>query len=261
LQTISIPYCCSDEDRLFLDDLRRVQSAAIRTAYANALAADGTKPKEMDLRNLVKARFVHVGLLDSWAIQCATKLGIWKRKLTPHGTVIFGGRSEFERRRKGLISPDEWKRKRLHPFVSFGDRQKARGNQNVHLIDETTVVVKIGRKESGGRSGKTVTRTAVLHLARMTGNRGGIMRQLAEICVQKDEADRINVSFSISDTHVSVTFDPADLPNHPQRRRPVASRGVASVSTSIPTGSASPQRRTRRTLVRSVTPGCWNMRW
>ncbi|WP_246805945.1 hypothetical protein [Ensifer sp. ENS10] len=66
-----------------------------------------------------------------------------------------------------------------------------------------------------------MTRTAALHLARMTGNRGIIMRQLTAICAQKDEADRINVTFSISDTHVSVTFDPTDLPNHPQRRRPV----------------------------------------
>ncbi|WP_058324783.1 IS200/IS605 family element transposase accessory protein TnpB [Sinorhizobium sp. GL28] len=56
----------------------------------------------------------------------------------------------------------------------------------------------------------------------MTGNRGIIMRQLAQICANKAEADRINVSFSISDTHVSVTFDPMDLPHHPQRRRPVA---------------------------------------
>ncbi|NOV20309.1 hypothetical protein E5S70_30360 [Ensifer adhaerens] len=52
MQTTSIPYRCSDEDRFFLDDLRRVYSAAIRTAYANASTADGTEPKEMDLRNL-----------------------------------------------------------------------------------------------------------------------------------------------------------------------------------------------------------------
>lgn len=162
MQTISIPYQCSDEDRAFLDELRRVQSSAIRSAYANAVRTDGSKPREMELRNLVKSRFLGDELLDSWAIQCATKLGIWKRKLTPDGTAIFGGYADFERRRKGLIWSDEWKRKRLHPFVSFGDRQKARGNQNTHLIDETTVVVKIGRKESGGRSGKTVTRTATL---------------------------------------------------------------------------------------------------
>ncbi|NOV20285.1 hypothetical protein E5S70_30230 [Ensifer adhaerens] len=61
MQTISTPYRCSDEDRLLLSDLRRLQSSAIRTAYANALAADGSWAKEMGLRNLVKARFIREG--------------------------------------------------------------------------------------------------------------------------------------------------------------------------------------------------------
>lgn len=55
----------------------------------------------------------------------------------------------------------------------------------------------------------------------MTGNRGAIMRQLVEICSRTVEKDRINVSYAIGDTHISVTFDPQDLPDHPQRRRPV----------------------------------------
>jgi IS605 OrfB family transposase len=112
-------------------------------------------------------------------------------------------------------------RMRLHPFVSFGDSQKIRGNQNIHLIDETTIVVKIGRKEGGGRSGRTVTRTARLDLAKMRGATATIMRQLADICSRPDTAHRINVSYFVGDTHVSITFDPNDLPNHPQRRRPV----------------------------------------
>jgi IS605 OrfB family transposase len=221
LQTISIPFSCSDEDRAYLDELRRLQSVAIRTAHANALAADGSPRKEMELRNQVKARVVGDGVLDSWAVQCATRVGMAKRKARSDGKVIFGGRAEFERRQKGLISREEWRRKRLHPFVSYGDRQKKRGNQNVHLLDETTILVKIGRKESGGRSGKTVTRTALLYLPRMTGNRGVIMRQLADISGKSEEKDRINVSYAIGDDHVSITCDPQDLPDHPQRRRPV----------------------------------------
>jgi hypothetical protein len=201
--------------------LRRYQSVAIRTAYANALAPDGVPRKEMDLRHQVKARVISDGVLDSWAVQCATRIGIAKRKLRSDGKLIFGSRAELERRRKGLISCEQWRRKRLHPFVSHGDRQKKRGNQNVHLIDETTILVKIGREESGGRSGKTLTLLALLHLPRMNGNRGVIMRQLAEICGRNDEKDRINVSYAIGDTHISITFDPLDLPNHPQRRRPV----------------------------------------
>ena len=154
MQTITIPFSCSDEERTYLDELRRLQSVAIRTAYANALAADCSPRKEMELRNQVKARVVGDGVLDSSAVQCATRVGMAKRKARSDGKVIFGGRAEFERRQKGLISREEWRRKRLHPFVSYGDRQKKRGNQNVHLLDETTIMVKIGRKESGGRSGR-----------------------------------------------------------------------------------------------------------
>jgi IS605 OrfB family transposase len=224
LQTISISYRCSDDDRQFLDELRRVQSAAIRTAYANAQHADGSKRLEKDVRDIVKSRFTKLGLLDSWAMHCATRAGVLKRKLRPEGHMVFGGRAGFERRRKGLISNDQWKRMRLHPFVSYGDSQKVRGNQNIHLIDETTIVVKIGRKESGGRSGRTVTQIARLDLAKMKGAAAKIMHQLAELCAQPQKAQRINVSYFIGDTHVSITFDPGDLPDHPQRRRPVVSK-------------------------------------
>ncbi len=205
-----------------------MQSAAIRTAYANALDADGSKRLEKDIREIVKSRFTKVGLLDSWAMHCATRVGVLKRKLRPEGHAVFGGRAGLERRRKGLISNDEWKRMRLHPFVSYSDSQKVRGNQSIHLIDETTIVVRIGRKEDGGRSGRTVTQTARLDLARMKGTTAIIIRQLADICSRPDKAHRINVTYSVGDTHVSITFDPGDLPNHPQRRRPVApKKGLA----------------------------------
>jgi hypothetical protein len=70
LQTISIPYRCSNDDRQFLDELRRAQSAAIRTAYANAHHLDGSKRLERDVREIVKSRFTKLGLLDSWAMHC-----------------------------------------------------------------------------------------------------------------------------------------------------------------------------------------------
>jgi IS605 OrfB family transposase len=228
VQTISIPYRCSDDDRKFLTELRRVQSAAVRTAYANAVQTDGSKRPEKDVRAIVKSRFTAIGLIDSWTMHCATRVGILKRKLRPDGSIVFGGRKNLERRSKGLISSEQWKAKRLLPLVSYGDSQKVRGNQNIHLNDETTVVVKIGRKEGGGRAGRTVTRLAILTLPRMSGNAGAIVRQLAALCAQPDNRQRINVSYSIGDSHLSITFDPLDLPLHPQRLRPVkAQRGRA----------------------------------
>ncbi len=114
----------------------------------------------MDLRNLVKARFASEGLLDSWAIQCATKLGMWKRKLSPDGTAIFGGRAAFERRRKGLISKfGSWHDvhrtikaakigyRRPHPDVPLG----ARGS-DVHGTElfRGHAVVRLGRRHRPG---------------------------------------------------------------------------------------------------------------
>ena len=129
MQTISIPFSCSKEDSAYLDELRRLQSVAIRTANANAIAADGAPRNEMDLRNRVKARVIGDCVLDSWSVQCATRIGITKRKLRSDGKLVFGSRAEFERRQKGLISRQEWRRKRLHPRRNDGageDRPKGK---------------------------------------------------------------------------------------------------------------------------------------
>lgn len=75
MQTISLPYRCPDKDRAFLDECRRVYSAAIRTAYANAHDADGKPLKQKPLRDLVKARFKG-GRLDAWALNCGTLKGM-----------------------------------------------------------------------------------------------------------------------------------------------------------------------------------------
>lgn len=112
-----------------------MQSSAVRVAYANAIRSDGSKVTEKDVRELVKSRFVKVGSLDSWALHCATRLGVLKRKIRPDGKMVFGGKKHLERRRKGLIDQEEWRLRRLLPFVSYGDSQKVRGNQNIHLVE------------------------------------------------------------------------------------------------------------------------------
>lgn len=65
MQTISVPYACKDQDRFGLDALRRVNGAAVRTAYANASQADGTALRQRELRDLVKARFHHLRIADA----------------------------------------------------------------------------------------------------------------------------------------------------------------------------------------------------
>lgn len=121
MQTISLPYRCSAADRVFMDDCRRVYSAAVRTAYANGADACGVQLKQKPLRDLVKSRFAG-GFLDSWALHCATLEGMDLRKRVPNGRMVFGSRTNLERRRKGLIESKEWKRARLRPMTIRGDK-------------------------------------------------------------------------------------------------------------------------------------------
>ena len=117
MQTISIPYACSEEDDAFLRDLRRVYSAAVRTAYVHA---PGRKQKE--LRDVVKSRFAG-GIVDAWTLHCATLEGMDLRRARPDGRMVFGTRAGFERRAQSLISRDEWREMRLRPLCSRGDKQ------------------------------------------------------------------------------------------------------------------------------------------
>jgi IS605 OrfB family transposase len=51
----------------------------------------------------------------------------------------------------------------------------------------------------------------------MTGNTGEVLRQAAALAFEK----KINLTFRLNDETLHVTFDPDDLPNHPQRRHPI----------------------------------------
>lgn len=206
MQTISVPYDCSDEDRAFLEAVRRVYSAAVRTAYANAVGTDGAPLRQKELRDLVKARLAG-GAVDAWSLHCATLEGMDLRKARPDGRMVFGSRAGLERRRKGLVGRDEWRAMRLRPFCSRGDRTFL-GNRHFRLAPD-------GRSCAFRMYG----REAVLDLAAMRGNAGAVLRQAAALAAAK----RINVTFRLDAEKLHVTVDPSELPAHPERRRPAAS--------------------------------------
>jgi hypothetical protein len=205
MQTISVPYACPDQDKLSLDALRRVYSAAVRTAYANARRADGTALRQKELRDLVKARFSHLGVADAWLLHCATLEGMDLRKVRPDGRLVFGGRPKLERRRKGLISREAWREARLRPLCSRGDKTFL-GNRHFRLsVDAATCTLSV------------YGRSVVLQLAAMRGKAGEILRQVVALAAAK----AINLTFRLDSTRLHVTLDPADLPAHPERLAPV----------------------------------------
>lgn len=229
LQTISVPYSCGADERLFMDSVRRVYSAAVRSAYANSVDGEGSPLKQKDLRNFVKARFSGGTTVDAWTLHCATLEGMDLKKTHGDNAVVFGGKKNLERRRKGLISNEEWKGFRLRPLTIRGDKLYA-GNRHFKLSkDCSTCTFTMMQRVNG----KMAWRSATLHLAAMKGNAGKVLRQAAKLAAEK----KINVTFKLDSKKVHVTVDPADLPEHPERRRPV--RAVAGRALGIDLNPAS----------------------
>lgn len=133
--TLKFPINLSEEDADFIKRVQQEQSPMIRSAYK--LAAVGLA--EISVRAEIRARFAET--LDSWFQQSSVKLGIGMFKADRELGVkcrIFGGKSNFIRRSKGLISNTEWKQHRLMPIYLIGE-SPARGNRKFEFFEDKVI--------------------------------------------------------------------------------------------------------------------------
>ena len=200
-QTISLPFTINDPgDAAWLADAMRQHACVVRTGYARAANPDGSPRAEKDLRNDLKQSFpTHP--LGSWAIHCATREALRLRKQKPDGRMIFGGRAQFERRLKDLITREEWRlRRQSRPIEIVGDRTRW-GNRHLRLSQD-------------GRTA-TVTflkRSITLNLPKMSGKTGVLLKSLAILT----DACAIGITFRLGRDRLSISFDPMDLRRLPE---------------------------------------------
>lgn len=170
---------------------RRVYSSAVRRGYA--LACGGLSA-ENGLRDRLKADFSNKGI-DAWLIHCATLEALTLFKQVPDGKMIFGGKDEFKRRCKGLISRDEWREKRLRPLRSVGDAFFS-GNRHFRLDADGRVVT------------LTILGRAVqIMLPECAGKWGRLLPAISRLAANNEMA----LSFRLSGKHLDITFDEMDL--------------------------------------------------
>lgn len=81
----------------------------------------------------------NIPLMECWFISSASKDAIAKHLASPEHRVIFGGKKAFIRRCKGLITKDEWDKKRLSPLCSIGEANQ-KGNRKFKLSKELNKV-------------------------------------------------------------------------------------------------------------------------
>ena len=115
MKTISLPYTCSDDDRIFIRDEIRKSSNMVRFAYNRFQ----DEKSEKYIRLLSKSlENIHT---DSWFIQCAIKKANYIF-LTNKEKVIFGGKFNFFQRLKHKLNRDIFKENRLLGIYSQGEK-------------------------------------------------------------------------------------------------------------------------------------------
>lgn len=209
MQTLSVPYRISDPDRQVLDQLRRTYSSAVRQAYKASIPRKcGAMLSEKEVRTQVNARHRESGL-GAWLLQCAVLEGRSLANRHPDGGIVFGGARNFERRAKGLISNEQWRRARLMPLFSQG-KASERGNR-VFRMDATArkATLRVASRQSDGKTTQTIVE---LDLIALRSKQGRLLRQVAILAHASD----ITLGVRIDDQAIYLVFDELDLRKLPE---------------------------------------------
>ena len=203
--TIKLPYTA--EDSYFnqcLLDLQRIQSSIYRVAYKRA--SEGLA--EIEIRTICRNLFPQV---DSWVVQSAIKKGIGQFKadweLTESkgiefdGSRIFGGKKNFFRRIKGLITREEWKKYRLENLYLIGEGLRA-GNRKFNFNSDT-----ITFKPSRGIKFE-------LQLPKLHGFYSTDYVNLVESTTN----NLMPVTVTLNSTHIFLSYDETKLENHKPKK-------------------------------------------
>ena len=138
MKTIKLPVEYDNvEDQQIVENIQRVYSSAFRYAF-NRFKKDFLNQKEV--RELCRGKFQEQ--LGSWLLQNAIIEAqyVFKKYEGDGVNPVFGGVYNIERYMKGLISKDEFKKRRLNPVCSQGEKSK-RGNRLFELEIENRKIV------------------------------------------------------------------------------------------------------------------------
>ena len=139
LITYKLKYNASDEAKAFILKCMKQYSSLLHYGYNRVV--DGWSAKH--IKDAMKTQLNNVELMDSHIVSCAqqqaTGIHEQKTKTNPGYKIIFGGKKNYIRRCKGLISKEEYQYHRISPLLSMGEanqkgNRKFKINQDLHSI-------------------------------------------------------------------------------------------------------------------------------
>lgn len=207
--TMKIPHSSDVESLL---SVRKEQSKVYRLAYK--LASYGLS--ELQIRHDLKEKNVD-SCLDSWLIQSAIKkaIGQYKADVTLDklnktsiaGKRIFGGKKNFIRRSKGLISKEEYLNKRIENFRSIGEAPHKSNRKAKFEYDR--IVIKPFR-------GLAVD----IELPSLRGEYARMYNHLVEM----SQAKTLPTTVELNENFVYLSFDKSLLPKKKRVNAPIKGR-------------------------------------
>ena len=103
---------------------------------------------------------------NTWIYRCCIKDALQLYKTNKH--VVFGGKKNLERRKKGLISKEEWKEYRKSSILSVGTAKPYKGNQKFEILSNLqTIRFKPTRNQHIDFKLKNVTRKRIQLLTKL----------------------------------------------------------------------------------------------
>ena len=169
-------------DTDILNNIRKQQSCIIRRSYN--LACEGLTFKSINQK-------IPQGDLDGHLYRCGIQRGIDLASTKQRG-IIFGGKKEFVRRCKGLITNEQWKLLREQPIYSIG-QANVRGNRKFRIDYERRKLIYNSEIEFDIPLLKNNWEVILEEISRKANNR------------------ELSLTFSVSRNSVSITFDEQQL--------------------------------------------------
>lgn len=202
-----------------IDQYQKEYNSAYRVYYnlmLDDLCKNGDLHSPFDYYKILRNSLDELKNLDlmkrtEWLRHCAIKEAHQLISKTRIQRVIFGGRKNFIRRQKGLISKEEYKENRLRPLYSEGTAKPYKGNQKFEIDQSLEFVV------------FKPTRDCHIKLyLEGVGSRSQLLMRL----FMKQEEKSSPISYRIDKSYVWIMFD-EKIVNEQFRFDPIENRILA----------------------------------
>lgn len=208
MQTIKIKYTTAEDSAAVIREYRRQYSHALHYAYNRRVKDISEKDTEKLMQGLN-----NVPLIKSYLRRCAVKTASQMVKSLEDGKkVIFGGRNNCVRRAQGLISVEEYRKKRIGILTIIGEaNQKA--NRMVRICKDLNSFFFTPERST----------SMVLTIAGGYRRYKPILRKLYEL--QEERA--VPITYAIDGDYIRLTFDEALVSKEKISNKPIKNRVFA----------------------------------